>query len=184
MDFPFIGGRIKTDLITENICRALYLKLDVKETSSSCKAWNNIEEHLAKGKAVGLKMDCYHLDGYKSINKTAKEIKKWFIQSDNIKDEFHTSAMMMERAGTGGTLFRNLYRDFLKEAFGITQIPELEKAYLEFVEHSTKWTEISNLFMEIGETGNEKYVDMASEIFIQLSNEERKTMEFLQEIGS
>ena len=62
MDFPFIGGRVKTDLLTENICKNLNLKLIVKESASVKKAWKNIEGPLANGKAVGLKLDCYHLD--------------------------------------------------------------------------------------------------------------------------
>ena len=37
MDFPFIGGRVKPDLLTENICRNLHLTLDVAETSSKKK---------------------------------------------------------------------------------------------------------------------------------------------------
>lgn len=39
MDFPFLGGRIKTDLLTENLCRNLNLKLSVQETTSKAKAW-------------------------------------------------------------------------------------------------------------------------------------------------
>ena len=35
MNFPFIGGRIKTDLLTQNIARNLNLELSVKETSST-----------------------------------------------------------------------------------------------------------------------------------------------------
>ncbi len=62
MDFPFIGGRVKPDVLTENICRNLNLKLEVKETSSIKKAWDNIKENIEQGKAVGLKLDCYHLD--------------------------------------------------------------------------------------------------------------------------
>ncbi len=61
MDFPFIGGRIKTDKLTENICRNLNLELALKETSSWTKAWKNIETPLSEVKAVGL-MGCYHLD--------------------------------------------------------------------------------------------------------------------------
>ncbi|MGC8979622.1 BtrH N-terminal domain-containing protein, partial [Caldisericum sp.] len=34
MDFPFIGGRIKTDLLTQNIVKNLNLKLEISETSS------------------------------------------------------------------------------------------------------------------------------------------------------
>src|SRR5699024_1496540 len=62
MDFPFIGGRIKPDILTENICRNLNLKLDIKETSALKKAWSNIVKPLSERKAVGLKLDCFHLE--------------------------------------------------------------------------------------------------------------------------
>lgn len=208
MDFPFIGGRVKTDLLTQNIAKNLNLKLTVKETSSVQKAWDNVKELIDNGQVVGLKLDCFHLQyfsrpfhfaghyaaiygydnenaflvdtkqqggqvktslkslalaraekgpmsskslyytlnktakkfdlktsivtairinandylnppitniGYKGILKTSTEIIKWFKTSKDIETEFKTSAMMMERAGTGGALFRNLYRDFLKK---------------------------------------------------------------------
>jgi len=270
MDFPFIGGRVKTDKLTENICKNLNLKLEVKETSSIKKAWENIEVPLQKGKAVGLKLDCYHLDyftkkihfaghyatiygyddkyaflndtdqqgslvkaslknvslarnekgpmssknlsftieqveefpdlkkivikailnntndylnppiknfGYKGIKKAATEIKKWFNESKDIEGEFHTSAVLMERAGTGGALFRNLYRDFLKEAYDLTGIKVLKVGYEEFKSHALKWTEISNLFLKVGETGDQRYLDQASTILIDLSKSEKLTME-------
>jgi len=272
MDFPFIGGRVKPDILTENICRNLNLKLDVKETSSLKKAWQNIEAPLQNGKAVGLKLDCYHLEyfntkihfaghyvamfgyddqfaylvdtdqqggqvktslknlalarnekgamssrnksftieqasklpelnkaikkaisnnakeylnppiknfTYKGINKTANEIKKWFHSSNDIKTEFQTSAMLMERAGTGGALFRNLYREFLKESAAILQSNQVAAAYEDFKVIAKLWTEIANLFDKIGETKDEKYVNEASKIFIDLSNKEKLTMEKL-----
>lgn len=43
MDSPFIGGRIKTDLLTRNIARNLRIELTVKETSSSQKAWTEVK---------------------------------------------------------------------------------------------------------------------------------------------
>lgn len=273
MNFPFIGGRVKTDKLTENICKHLNLKLEVKETSSLKKAWKNIEQPLSEGKAVGVKLDCYHLDyftnkihfaghyatiygydkeyaylndtdqqggvvkttlkslelarnekgpmssknlsftieqveplpdmkevirraifsnatdflnppiknlGYKGIKKTATEIKKWFTESKDVAEEFHTSAMLMERAGTGGALFRNLYRDFLRETFDILGMKVINEAYKEYEEHAKKWTEISNLFLKVGETKDEKYVDKASDIFLELSEQEKQTMEKLR----
>ena len=35
---------------TENICRNLHLKLEVTETSSKTKAWENETKHLEQGK--------------------------------------------------------------------------------------------------------------------------------------
>jgi hypothetical protein len=66
MDFPFIGGRVKPDVLTENICRNLNLKLNVKETSSIKRAWENIENPLSTGKAVGIKLDSYYLEYFTS----------------------------------------------------------------------------------------------------------------------
>ena len=62
MDFPFIGGRIKTDLLTQNLAKNLNLELTIKETSSSQKAWEGVKQLLDNGKVVGLKLDCYHLE--------------------------------------------------------------------------------------------------------------------------
>ncbi len=62
MDFPFIGGRIKPDALTQNICNNLNLQLEVLETASKKRAWDNVVKYLDKGKAVSLKLDCYHLE--------------------------------------------------------------------------------------------------------------------------
>lgn len=62
MDFPFIGGRIKADLLTQNICRNLNLSLNVSETQSATTAWNNVSAPISAGVPVGLKLDCFHLD--------------------------------------------------------------------------------------------------------------------------
>ena len=62
MDFPFMGGRIKPDLLTRNIAGNLDLTLTFKETSSQRKAWREVKYLLDNGKAVGLKLDCFHLE--------------------------------------------------------------------------------------------------------------------------
>lgn len=219
MSFPFIGGRVKPDILTENIARNLNLVLSVKETASTHKAWNNVKELVDKGQAVGLKLDCFHLQyfsspfhfaghytaiygydnenaflvdtkqqgeqvmtslkslsiaraekgpmssknlyyilcknddkfdlktailtavknnaadyinppitniGYKGILKASTEIIKWFKRSKDIENDFRTSAMLMEKAGTGGALFRNLYRDFLKESYDLLKLDKLK----------------------------------------------------------
>ncbi len=275
MDFPFIGGRVKPDVLTENICHNLNLKLEVTETSSVKKAWTNATKHLDNGKAVGLKLDCYHLDyftskfhfaghytamygydtkfaylvdtdqqggkvkttlkslelarnekgpmssrnrtyiisktktsfelkkvikkairnnaveflnppikniSYKGILKASTEIKKWFATSKDIKGDFQTTAMLMEKAGTGGSLFRNLYRDFLKESAEILKSKEIEECYQEYAKIADLWKKVSELFYQAGDTKDIKYINQASEILIDLSERERKAMEKLKEI--
>lgn len=275
MDFPFIGGRIKSDVLTQNIAKNLNLDLTVKETSSTQKAWNDVKQLLDNGKIVGLKLDCYHLEyfsnpfhfaghyaaiygyeketaflvdtkqqggqvktslkslekaraekgpmssknlyytlnktnknfdlksailtairnnsidylnppinniGYKGILKTSKEIQKWFDTSKDIEGEFKASAIIMEKAGTGGALFRNLYRDFLQESYDLLKLETLKEAHKEFIDIANLWTEISNLFLQVSKTKERKYIEQAADILKQLSTTEKNAMEKLSRI--
>lgn len=277
MDFPFIGGRIKTDLLTQNIAKNLNLELTVKETSSKQKAWDNVKQLVDKGQVVGLKLDCYHLEyfsnpfhfaghyaaiygyddknaflvdtrqqggevktslesltlaraekgpmasknlyytlkqaskrnspdlkaiipiaiknnaieylnppitniAYKGILKTSAEIVKWFNASKNIAHEFKLSAMIMEKAGTGGALFRNLYRDFLKESYELLKLDKLKTGWEAFAEIATLWTTVSQLFEKVSETKDFKYIEQASNILKIISEKEKNTMEVLATI--
>ncbi|MBG6236000.1 hypothetical protein IWX76_002581 [Pedobacter sp. CAN_A7] len=272
MSFPFIGGRVKPDVLTKNIARNLNLELIVKETASTQKAWDNVKELINKGQAVGLKLDSFHLQyfsnpfhfaghytaiygydnvnaflvdtkqqgglvntslkslalaraakgpmasknlyfilrkrenkfdlntaiitairqnakeyinppitniGYKGILKTSIEIIKWFKTSKDISNEFKTTAMLMEKAGTGGALFRNLYRDFLKESYALLKLDELNTAYKAFLEIAELWTSVSELFEKVSQTKDIKYVEQAAVLLKTIAGKEKKTMELL-----
>jgi hypothetical protein len=272
MDFPFIGGRVKPDVLTQNIARNLNLELTVRETSSPQKAWENVKEHVDQGKAVGLKLDCFHLEyfsrpfhfaghyvalygydnenaflvdtkqqgvhaktslkslalarsekgpmssrnlyytlknssktldlkksvttaihnnaneylnppitniGYKGILKTSNEIIKWFETSANIENDFKTTAMLMEKAGTGGALFRNLYRDFLFESYDILKTDKLKKAHEAFVDIASLWTCVSQLFEKAGQTKDIGYIHQASADLKTISEKEKIAMAIL-----
>lgn len=272
MDFPFLGGRIKPDVLTQNIAKNLSLILHVEETASQTKAWNEVKGLIDEGQPVGLKLDCYHLDyfkipfhfaahyvaiygydnttaylidtgqqggrvktsleslakaraekgpmssknlyyiidtngksfnqeqailqairnnaneylnppisniSYKGILKTSSEIIKWFKRSKNIKSDFSTTAMLMEKAGTGGALFRNLYRDFLKECNELLNLDNLNAAYLLFHDCANMWSEVSGLFERIAQTSDIQYIHFASEILKELSSKEKNAMELL-----
>lgn len=275
MNFPFIGGRVKPDVLTENIARNLNSELTVKETSSTQKAWNNLKELIDNGQAVGLKLDCFHLQyfsqpfhfaghytalygydnenvflvdtkqqggqvktslkslalaraekgpmssknlyytlrktdkridlqtaiitaiknnatehinppitniGYKGIYKTSSEIVKWFKTSKDIENDFKTSAMLMEKAGTGGALFRNLSRDFLKESYELLKLEKIKMGHEAFIEIADLWSSVSQLFEIVSQTKDFKYIQQASEILKTISDKEKKTMEILATI--
>ncbi|MDP1764609.1 MAG: BtrH N-terminal domain-containing protein [Sediminibacterium sp.] len=258
MDFPFIGGRVKPDALTENIARNLNLELTVKETSSQQKAWENVKKLIDNGQIVGLKLDCFHLEyfsrpfhfaghytalygydndnaflvdtkqqggqvktslkslalaraekgpmssknlyytlrktnkkfdlktailtairsnatehinppitniGYKGIFKTSSEIIKWFKTSKDIENDFKTTAMLMEKAGTGGALFRNLYRDFLKESYDLLKLDKLKTGHEAFVEIAELWTSVSELFEKVSKTKDFKYIQHKHQTF-------------------
>ena len=116
---------------------------------------------------------------YKGILKTSKEIIRWFNRSKDIEGDFKTTAMLMEKAGTGGALFRNLYRDFLKESFQILEIEEIGKSYEMFVEIAKLWREISKLFIKAGNSKSIECINKASKILVELAGKEKKAMEIL-----
>ena len=277
MDFPFIGGRVKPDILTLNLTKNLNLELDIKETSSIKKAWQNVKDKLDKNIPVGLKLDSYYLEyftskihfaghyiaiygyddnfayvvdteqqgglmktslknlelarnekgpmssrnlsytinktgkdfeiekaiitaitnnakdylnppikniGYKGILKTSTEIKKWFKNSKDIEGDFKTTAMLMEKAGTGGAIFRNFYRDFLKESYEILKIGNIKKSQKMFVEIADLWTEVSTLFEKTGDTKDIKYINKASDILVILSEKEKQAMEILTDLNN
>lgn len=275
MDFPFIGGRVKPDVLTKNICRHLNCKLEVKETNSISKAWQNVVKELDAGVPVGLKLDCYHLEYftnkihfaghyvsmygyddefaylndtnqqsrqartsleslalarnergpmasrnrsytiqldlpefdldrailtgirknvqeylnppirnlyYKGIFKTSQEIISWYDRSPNRKAEFITTAMLMERAGTGGALFRNLYRDFLWEAAEQLNIDRLGGIGDKFNRIARNWTQVSRFLHQAGEKEDASAIREASSLLVELSQLEHSAMSSLQRI--
>ena len=275
MEFPFLGGRIKPDQLTRNICNNLNLKLEIKETASTGKAWQNVTEKIEKGMIVGLKLDSFYLEyftkkihfaahyvafcgyddtyaylvdtrqqgglvktslkslelarnekgpmssrnlsytisknsttcnlpgvivkalksnakeflnpaianmSYKGIQKTASEIKRWFRTSPDKKRDFITVAHLMEKAGTGGSLFRNLYRDFLEEALNYVKKPKITEAFSLFKVIAPQWKEVVDCFEKAGNSGDEKYILKASEHLLQISDNEKRAMEKLVRI--
>lgn len=275
MPFPFIGGRIKPDKLTENIVKNLGLSLIAKETSSLAKAWNEVKELIDKEQVVGLKLDSYYLEyfskpfhfaghyvalygydhnsaylvdtkqqggkvttslkslaearsargpmssknmyytidkgtnkfdiksaltkaikanandylnppitniGYKGILKTSSEIIPWFKRSKTIENDFKTVAMLMEKAGTGGALFRNIYRDFLKESYEELRIEKLRAGYEQFTEIALLWTKVADLFEKAGATQEIKHIQEASDMLKTLHEKEKDAMELLRAI--
>jgi len=88
----------------------------------------------------------------------------------------------MEKAGTGGALFRNFYRDFLKESYGMLKMEKLNKAHKMFTEIAVLWTKVSTLFEKTAKTKNIEYINQASGILADLSYREKAAMELLSTI--
>ena len=275
MALPFIGGRIKPDLLTINIATNLKLNLNVYETSSQKKAWEEVKLCIDSGQVVGIKLDCYYLTyfsrafhfaghyvaiydydqqdaylvdthqqggrvktsleslalaraekgpmasknlfytlqktvenydlkqailnaiknnasdfihppianfGYKGILKTSNEILHWFDKSKDLENDFKNIAILMEKAGTGGALFRNLYRDFLKESYDLLQLVELKEAHESYITIADHWTSVSKLFEKVSETKNYDHLIQASQILKVIAEKEKSAMELLKSI--
>ena len=117
--------------------------------------------------------------GYKGIEKTSREILRWYDTSNNVQEEFATTAMLMERAGTGGALFRNMYRDFLQEAHQLTGVENINAAHNAFVNIAHDWSQVIALFEQVGATGDRTHVEQASELLKSLAKQEQAAMQLL-----
>jgi len=275
MDYPFIGGRVKPGVLTQNIAANLNLELQVTETSSTRKAWALVKEMIDAGVVVGLKLDCFHLEyfsspvhfaghfvalygyddrdaylvdtlqqgslmktslkslelarnekgpmssknlfytisksirkidlnrsvlkairnnvreylnppmanlSYKGILKTSTEVRKWFANSRNVERDFCTTSMLMERGGTGGAIFRNVYRDFLLESYSLLKEQVLKSAAGEFSAIAEMWTSVASLLDQAGRTGQMKFIDRASDLLKTISEREKGTMLMLSNL--
>lgn len=119
---------------------------------------------------------------YKGILKTSSEITQWFKMSKDIENEFKATALIMEKAGTGGALFRNLYPDFLKKSYNLLKLNDLKIGHEAFIEIAKLWTSVSDLFIKVSETKDIKYVEQASDTLKIISDKEKKAMEVLAAI--
>jgi hypothetical protein len=272
MDFPFIGGRVKPDVLTANLASRLGLAFTILETSSVDKAWHNVRRCVDQGIPVGLKLDSYYLDyfankvhfaghyavlygydeenaymadtsqqggmvetrltnlslarnakgpmssrnrsftldpvdalpplipairaaltnnaldylnppirniGNKGIVRMSSEILKWPSRVKNYEHDLCLIALLMERAGTGGALFRNLYRDFLRESADMLEDPTIEQACRLFTEIAPLWVNVSALIDQSGRTGSLRELRQASALLLEIAEKERLAMELL-----
>jgi hypothetical protein len=276
MPFPLLGGRVRPGMITENLARNLNLKLDVRETTSKKKAWENVKSQIDLDRPVALKLDCYHLDyftqkfhfaahyvamygydadyaylvdtaqqgqntksplrnlelaraekgpmssknlsytiapggaaadlpvvlrraiienardylappiqniSYKGIAKAAEELPKWYRSAKDSNHHLRNIALFMEKAGTGGALFRNLYRDFLKECTDILKSAEIERACQSFVEIARLWTDVAGCLHQAGKANDLSQLEQACKLLVELSIREKAVMEKLTKLA-
>jgi Domain of unknown function (DUF4872)/Butirosin biosynthesis protein H, N-terminal len=83
--------------------------------------------------------------GVPGIEKLAKSLPTWLQKSQSPRSDLQLASDLMERAGTGGALFRNLYRDFLTEAIDVLTQSEsvITEARDRFDAAASKWTSIA-----------------------------------------
>jgi hypothetical protein len=274
MGFPFLGGRCKPDVLTENLVKNLNLHIEVSQTTSQPKAWENVKTQIDNGIPVGLKLDCYNLEyftqkihfaghyvtiygyddkfaylvdtdqqglnvktslvslaaarnakgpmssknrsftltrgnelsnlkdviitaiynnayeylnppiqniSFKGIRKTAKVIEGWFERPGVTAELITQTGTLMEKAGTGGALFRNMYRDFLNECNELYPELKLNNPYEKFCTIAKLWTEVSNQICKAGKNSSVIYLQEASQILLEIASLEEETMKMLFE---
>lgn len=114
--------------------------------------------------------------GYRGIGKAAVQVRKWLERSTDPARDLPQAAMLMERAGTGGALFRRIYRDFLDECLPLVEDTGLRTAYEKYRTITPLWTEVAGLFTRAGETGDVGQLDDASALLSELARLEQEAM--------
>ncbi|NUT29317.1 MAG: BtrH N-terminal domain-containing protein [Streptomyces sp.] len=117
--------------------------------------------------------------GHRGIEKAGKLVRTWLQRTDNPQRDLPQAALLMEKAGTGGALFRNFYRDFLAECTHLFDRSHLRTGHGLYTEAGTLWTEVAALITEAGESGNEQCLQQAGTILCDLSRLEREAMQAL-----
>ncbi|WP_410584109.1 BtrH N-terminal domain-containing protein [Amycolatopsis sp. lyj-108] len=114
--------------------------------------------------------------GYHGIGKAAVQVRKWLDRSGDPARDLPQAAVLMERAGTGGALFRRIYRDFLEECTAFVDDAGLRTAYEKYREITPLWTEVAHLFTRAGETGDARHLADASAVLSELAQREQEAM--------
>ncbi len=117
--------------------------------------------------------------GCNGINRTAAEVEKWFERGHTAARDFKTAAMMIERDGTGGALFRNLYRDFLGQACELLKDTRIRQAHQQFIDTARMWTTVFGMFNKVAERRDKALLKPLTETLRELADREAETMELL-----
>ncbi|MGW4731947.1 BtrH N-terminal domain-containing protein [Streptomyces shenzhenensis] len=121
--------------------------------------------------------------GHRGIEKAGRLVRTWLQRTDTPQRDLPQAADLMEKAGTGGALFRNLYRDFLAECTQQLDSSHLRTGHGLYAEAATLWTEVAALITTAGDTGSAQYLAQAGTILRDLSRTEHEAMRALSRLG-
>jgi hypothetical protein len=117
--------------------------------------------------------------GHRGIEKAGQLVRTWLQRTDDPGRDLPQAARLMERAGTGGALFRNLYRDFLAECAEWLDSGRLRTGHALYSEAATLWTEVAALIGKAGDLGDEQCLVRAGAALSDVARVERDAMRAL-----
>jgi hypothetical protein len=114
---------------------------------------------------------------YLGIRKLAGSLPGWLGLAKNPAADLALAALLMEKAGTGGSLFRNFFRDFLLEArehLGAT--PQLRRAHQLFGESAAEWGAVAALIETAGRRAQASPLQEAADRCLRIADLEVAAM--------
>ncbi|MEV4575445.1 BtrH N-terminal domain-containing protein [Nonomuraea jabiensis] len=183
------GGAVSTSLTTLALARAARGPMAARHRSFTLTASKNPPS--PQGQIIPAITACADAFlnppianvGHRGIDKAGKLVRTWLQRTDHPRRDLPQAALLMEKAGTGGALFRNLYRDFLAECIHLLDSGHLRTGHGLYAEAATLWTEAATLITKAGESGEAQYLDKAGTVLCELSRIEREAMRALSRLG-
>lgn len=120
--------------------------------------------------------------GYRGIAKAAAQVTKWLTRSADPQRDLCLAATLMERGGTGGALFRAMYRDFLAECATLVDDEFLREGHRQYAMIAPLWTEVALHIATAGRTADGDHLKQASAILAELADAERLAMQTLADV--
>ncbi|WP_344871074.1 BtrH N-terminal domain-containing protein [Allokutzneria multivorans] len=120
--------------------------------------------------------------GHRGIGKAARQVLRWLDRSAAPSRDLPLAATLMERGGTGGALFRAMYRDFLAESASLVDDDTLRAGHHLYAEIAPLWTEVSEHIAAAGSSGDASHLAHASEILTDLASREHHAMQVLSTV--
>jgi hypothetical protein len=119
---------------------------------------------------------------YLGIEKLAQSLPKWLEIAKEPEKDLVLASLLMERAGTGGSIFRCFYRDFLSESSQVLDTKVIKDAHTAFSEIADDWRQVSILIEESGKKSTLPPLLKAAKICETLAVKEKSIMKRLSEI--
>lgn len=121
---------------------------------------------------------------YLGIQKLAASLPRWLEIAKRPADDLSLAALLMERAGTGGSLFRNFYRDFLSEAreYLAGARAKLTQAQAHFADSASEWAAIAGAIELSGKKGEAAPLVDAAQRCRRVADIEVAAMRLLAEV--
>jgi hypothetical protein len=117
--------------------------------------------------------------GSRGLAQLARSLPTWLDAAPAPAADLQRAADLMERAGTGGALFRNLYRDFLTDAADLLPHPSVRAAAREIADAATRWTEMAQLLEQCARDGRPQHLTEAARLCTFIAEHERAAMALL-----
>lgn len=128
--------------------------------------------------------------GHRGIRTTATRAGSWLDRVEDPPRDLPQMAMLMERAGTGGALFRTLYRDFLTACLPLLddgdgpggRVAAVERGRDLFAGSATLWTRVAGLVERAGLEEDPAALTEAAGLLVRIADLETAAMTTLRSL--